>query len=105
VTTGSEWVFILIIAGLDFCLLAALFLLVDVAQLWAGAPFVYAGMNSIVVYFLSESFDSVFPFRVTASSDGDFASHAAQLFSNILAVLCWLAVARWLYLRKIFINL
>ena len=97
--------FILIIAGLDFCLLAALFLLVDVAQLWAGAPFVYAGMNSIAVYFLSESFDSVFPFRVTTSSDGDFASHSARLFSNILAVLCWLAVARWMYTRKIFINL
>ena len=95
--------FVLVLAGIDFLALAALYALVDVARAWAGAPFLYAGVNSIVVYVGSELFDGIFPFRVYLR-DG-YGSHAAQLFSNIFGVLAWLAVARILFLKKIFVNL
>ena len=91
------------LGGIDFLALAALYVVVDVAQAWAGAPFLYAGVNSIVVYMGSELFDGTFPFRVYLR-DG-YGSHAAQLFSNIFGVLAWLAVARILFLKKIFVNL
>lgn len=34
-----------------------------------------------------------------------YGSHAAYLFSNIFGVMSWLAVARVLYLKGIFVNL
>ena len=95
--------FVLVLAGIDFCCLAALYLVVDAARAWEGAPFVYAGVNSIIIYTASEAFDGLFPFAVYAR-DG-YASHAEHLFSNIFGVCSFLMVARILYLKKIFVNL
>ena len=36
-------------ASIAFLALALFFVLIDVIGWWSGAPFVYAGMNSIVV--------------------------------------------------------
>ena len=95
--------FILVIGGIDCCALAALFLLVDVAKLWNGAPFIYAGMNSIVIYFLSETFDDYFPIRVALNPEA--GTHAGRLFSNVLGVCMFMCLARWLFLKKIFVNI
>lgn len=37
--------FVFVIAGLDYLCLAALYWIVDIAKLWSGAPFVYAGAS------------------------------------------------------------
>jgi len=96
--------FVLCMSSIAFLGLALLFVIIDVIGHWSGAPFVYAGMNSIVVYAGSELFEDVFPFSVAYGAAGP-ASHAEKLTSNLIGVLMWLAVARTLYLRKIFVAI
>lgn len=97
--------FVLVMASIGFLALALLFLVVDVLRLFgfSGAPFVYMGCNSILLYVGSEVFDGRFPFAARA---GDaYASHAEAMAGNIIGVLSWMAVARVLFLRKVFVNL
>jgi len=95
--------FVLILAGFANANLAVLYAVVDVYEAWDGAPFLHAGMNSILVYAGSESFERVFPF--TATITGDVSGHAEHLASNIAGVCAWLLVARWLYVKGMFVVL
>ncbi len=91
----------LVIAALGNASLALFYGLVDVLRTWSGAPFKYAGMNSIVVYACSGILGNFAPFSWRIG-DG---SHAEFLAGNAVGILSWLAVARVLYLKKIFITL
>jgi heparan-alpha-glucosaminide N-acetyltransferase len=96
--------FIFTVAGIDFLLMGLLYVVVDLARAWSGAPFAYVGMNSIVVYCGHEILGGYFPFEAYQGGAG-YSSHAEFLTSNVFGVLCWVAIARVLYLKKIFINL
>ena len=95
--------FVLLLAGFANALLSACYLAVDVHGLVSGAPFIFMGANSIVIYAGSEVFSRFFPFEV--SLNGSFQSHAEHLASNIGGVVAWALFARYLYLRAIFVNL
>ncbi|KAF7664073.1 hypothetical protein LDENG_00190400 [Lucifuga dentata] len=70
------------LACFAFVLLSLVYYMVDVKEWWSGAPFYYAGMNSILVYVGHEVFEEYFPFcwRMTNSQ-----SHAEHLIQNIVA--------------------
>ena len=54
--------FIFLLSGGAFILLTLIYILVDYYKWWSGNPFIYVGMNSIVVYMGSELFQGRFPF-------------------------------------------
>lgn len=43
-----------------------------------------------------------FPFKATPH--GQFANHSEAMASNLLGISCFVVIARWMYLHKIFIN-
>ena len=94
--------FVLLLAGFAFALLSFCYLVVDVHGLASGAPFIFLGANSIVIYAGSEVFDQYFPF--STSLTGDWHSHGEHLASNVASVISWCCFARYLYLRGIFVN-
>jgi heparan-alpha-glucosaminide N-acetyltransferase len=95
--------FVVLLAGFANLILAALYAAVDVYAVWDGTPFLHAGMNSIVVYAASETFEKFFPFSATLT--GDVSGHAEHLASNIAGVAAWLVFARWLYVKGFFVVL
>lgn len=92
---------VLVLAGFAFFNLSFFYTIVDVYKLWSGAPFMFMGSNSILIYFGSESFDSNLPFKVFLG--GGPTNHAEQLASNVIGVISWIAVARYAYLKEWFL--
>ncbi|XP_054999712.1 heparan-alpha-glucosaminide N-acetyltransferase [Sorex araneus] len=85
-----------------FFIMFILYPIVDVKGLWTGAPFVYPGMNSILVYVGHEVFANYFPFQWKLE---DSQSHREHLTQNIVATAVWVLIAYALYKKKIFLKI
>ncbi|XP_063729761.1 heparan-alpha-glucosaminide N-acetyltransferase-like isoform X2 [Symsagittifera roscoffensis] len=81
--------FVLITACLGFTILAILYIMVDVLKWWDGAPFTYAGMNSLLLYVGHELLEGWFPF----SWGVQYPTHEVFMIENITACAFWLAIA------------
>jgi len=92
---------VLVLSGFAFFNLSVFYTIVDVYKLWSGAPFLFMGSNSILIYFGSESFESNLPFTIFLGEGP--TNHAAQLASNLIGVTSWIAVARYAYLKEWFL--
>jgi len=92
--------YIFTMASMAFLLLTFCYVMVDVYNIWTGAPFFYPGMNSIVVYVCHEVFNQ--PFQTFW--DIHPASHAIALLMNIWDVTFWVLMSVYLYYKNIFIN-
>jgi len=92
--------FILAMGGSGNIVLIVFYLLMDVFGWWDGGPFIFPGMNSILIYVGSETLNNRFPFSYDAPN-----THAAQLTENLVAVSCWVALAYYMYLNDFFINI
>ena len=92
--------FILAMGSFAFCLFLALYLLIDVLEVWSGSPFYYAGMNSIVLYLGSEVCEGYFPLDWIPYTSG----HAELLFMNMWGTAFWVIVSYLLFKAKIFIS-
>ena len=68
------------------------YLVVDVFRWTVGWPFVYLGMNSIIIYVGHEVFALYFPFAYKNDQ-----SHSSLMISNIIAVFFWNLIAFVLY--------
>lgn len=90
------------LACFAFVLLVLIYYIVDVRKWWSGAPFYYAGMNSILVYVGHEVFEEYFPFRWRMINS---QSHAEHLTQNLVATSCWVFISFVLYKKKIFWKL
>jgi heparan-alpha-glucosaminide N-acetyltransferase len=95
--------FVLCLASVGFLALALLFVAIDVLGVWDGAPMTFMGMNSIALYVGSECLDGFFPFAARAGDS--YASHAEALAGNLVGVSSWMAVARAMFLARVFVNL
>jgi predicted acyltransferase len=99
--------FVLVAGGYSAILLGFFYLVLDVWQwrLWA-APFVWIGTNAITLYLP----DGLIDFRSLAQRfiGGDVQQYVFQQYGPVavstLAVLLLLAVARFLYVRQIFLR-
>ena len=87
-----------LIAGTGNVGMAALFALVDSLRLWSGAPFRYAGANSLTFYIISELPFRQFPYRWQWTQAG-WASHEEILTSNLGQVVFLLSVMRYFHLK------
>eukprot|EP00759_Apiculatamorpha_spiralis_P015626 PhF_6_TR22268/c0_g1_i1/m.31485/K10532/HGSNAT; heparan-alpha-glucosaminide N-acetyltransferase len=92
--------FIYVMSGTGCGMLALTYYVVDVREWWSGAPFIFPGMNSIVVYFASETYGSYFPMAFYTKQ-----SHWLALTSQGLGVSTFIFMAYILYRRKTFIAL
>lgn len=91
--------YILTMASFAFALFTICYLIVDVYNLWNGAPFFYPGMNSIVVYVCHEVFSQ--PFQTFWNIEP--GSHAIAMLINIWDVTFWVLMSVYLHYKKIFI--
>ncbi|ELT88879.1 hypothetical protein CAPTEDRAFT_26311, partial [Capitella teleta] len=66
--------YVMALASMAFLLLSVCFLAVDIFRVWSGAPFIYPGMNSIVIYLLHEILHWYFPVQFKVGE-----THAEQL--------------------------
>ncbi|KAG1684726.1 Heparan-alpha-glucosaminide N-acetyltransferase [Nymphon striatum] len=92
--------FVLCMASFAFFLLAALYVIIDVKFWWSGSPFVYPGMNSILVYVGSEITGSLFPWSWHTGN-----SHWEYLFCNVWGASLWVIISVYLYLHRFFLSI
>ena len=93
----------LLLAGLGMLGLSLTYLAVDVYKLWSGAPFRFLGLNSILIYCAHGVFEGYFPFSYYISPKN--WSHASVLTSNVVGVVCWMAVAYYCFRIKFFVKI
>jgi len=92
--------FVLVMGGTGNLVLAFSYLLIDVFDIWNGAPFIYIGMNSILIYVGSELLGNIFPFNFSSAN-----THLLRLTRSLLGMTVWLLISFYLYLHKFFVNI
>ncbi|GAB1608749.1 heparan-alpha-glucosaminide N-acetyltransferase-like, partial [Argonauta hians] len=92
--------FVLVNACFAFLLLTGLYVVIDVLKWWSGAPFTYAGLNSIVLYCGHNILANYFPINWTVE-----AVHWKLLLMDTWGTAFWVIVAYILFRKKIFISL
>ncbi len=91
--------FVLIMAGMAFFVLTVFYVLVDLAGVYSGTPFLYLGRNSITIYICHIVFQNYFPFFLVDNR------HWYLLSSDLYGVAIWCTVAAIMNHYKVFINL
>ena len=84
------------LVGLSFC-----YILVDVYKVWTGAPFLYLGMNSILIYVGSDILQPYFPFSYKIEN----YNHNTMLTCTTVGVVSWIIVAYYFYRIKFFVKI
>ncbi|ESO07093.1 hypothetical protein HELRODRAFT_191057 [Helobdella robusta] len=93
-TTASSAIFVFI----------GLYILIDRLALVSGAPFIYLGMNSLLVYAGSSLLNGSFPFKFYLAANATH-SHLQPLLLHLWNVLLWSLIAYVLFFKKIFVAL
>ncbi|XP_034244775.1 heparan-alpha-glucosaminide N-acetyltransferase [Thrips palmi] len=93
--------FVLLTSSLALILLCVCYLLVDVWRCWTGSPFLYPGMNALVMYIGHQLCYQLFPFHWQL---GPMNTHLMVLLENVWGVLLWILVAVLMYRRKVFVS-
>lgn len=90
----------LITAFSSFIIYAFLYFIIDIKSFWSGNPFIFLGMNSIVIYVSHSLFSSTFPCQWIVSNN-----HLSKLLLNIWGSIFWTLISIYFYYKKWFINL
>ncbi|XP_058835834.1 heparan-alpha-glucosaminide N-acetyltransferase [Topomyia yanbarensis] len=94
--------YVLVTGSLAFLLLLLCFILIDVKRYWGGAPFLYAGMNAIILYVGHTVFHRMLPWHW---SIGRMNTHFMLMLEALWNTTIWNVIAYILYKKKIFYNL
>ncbi|CAH0547298.1 unnamed protein product [Brassicogethes aeneus] len=100
--------FVLVTSCNAFVVLSFLYFLIDHKNWWSGKPFLFAGMNAIVLYAGHELTDGHFPVRMLYNDPGGYFTrntHFGALLSDVWGAVIWLFISYVLYRKKIFISL
>lgn len=71
--------------------------MVDILKVWSGKPFLFAGMNSIVMYVGHEMTGNNFPVRWNLHEGQSHPTHFISLFENMWGTGFWIVVAYYLF--------
>ncbi|XP_055631012.1 heparan-alpha-glucosaminide N-acetyltransferase [Toxorhynchites rutilus septentrionalis] len=93
--------FVLVTASLAFFLLLICFILVDVRRVWSGKPFLYAGMNAIILYVGHTVFHKMLPWRWHI---GPMNTHFMLTLEALWNTVLWNGIAYYLYRKNIFYS-
>nr|XP_040224539.2 heparan-alpha-glucosaminide N-acetyltransferase [Anopheles coluzzii] len=94
--------YVLATASLAHALLLLCYYAIDVKRAWHGRPFVYAGMNAIVLYVGHTVFHKMLPWHWRI---GTMNTHFVLTLEALWNTVLWNLIALYLYKRKIFYNL
>lgn len=94
--------FILVCAGMGLVGLSFCYSVIDIYQqrLWTGAPFVYMGMNSIMIYCGHGILAGYMPFSYMLYH----INHGALLCMNVMGTFAWVLIAFYCYKIKFFVK-
>ena len=87
--------------GSGMVVLSLFYLIVDVKKWWDGAPFVYLGLNPILLYCGHETFQEYFPFSWYEADP----SHQTMMAMNVIGTGLWVAIAFYCYKVKFFVKI
>lgn len=90
----------LITASSSFLMIAFMYYIIDMKQIWSGNPFSYLGTNSILIYIGHCIFNKTLPCQWLVSN-----THLAQVLVNLWGSLFWTLVSIYLFIKQIFFNL
>lgn len=93
--------FIFATGAMAFFLLTLLYIVIDVYKFWGGAPLLYPGMNSILLYLGHEICSGMFPWSWRPYTQ----SHAELLAMNMWGCGLWVFASYLLYRRRVFLAL
>ncbi|TRZ04007.1 hypothetical protein DNTS_001161 [Danionella cerebrum] len=88
--------------SMSFLLLGMMYFIIDVKQWWGGQPFIYPGMNSILVYVGHSLLGFYFPFSWEL---GVQDSHWDLLFQNLWGTSLWVFISYLLFRKKFFLKI
>ncbi|XP_055529975.1 heparan-alpha-glucosaminide N-acetyltransferase [Wyeomyia smithii] len=94
--------YVLVTASLAFLLLLICYLLVDVKGFWNGSPFLYAGMNAIILYVGHTVFHKMLPWHWNI---GRMNTHFMLTLEALWNAALWNVIAFVLYRKKLFYSL
>lgn len=94
--------YVLVTASLAFVLLLICFVLIDVKRLWTGNPFLYAGMNAIILYVGHTIFHKMLPWHWRI---GLMNTHFMLMCEALWNTVLWNGIAYYLFKKKIFYSL
>ncbi|KAG7279821.1 hypothetical protein CRUP_013731 [Coryphaenoides rupestris] len=86
----------------SFLLLGGMYVVIDLKGWWGGQPFLYPGLNSILVYVGHSLLGSYFPFSWEMRYQ---ESHWERLFQGLWATSLWVLVAFLLYRKRFFLKI
>uniref|UniRef100_A0A8C6SHC6 Si:dkey-192p21.6 n=1 Tax=Neogobius melanostomus TaxID=47308 RepID=A0A8C6SHC6_9GOBI len=86
----------------SFLLLGAMYFVIDVKGWWRGRPFIFPGMNSILVYVGHSLLGFYFPFSWDMRL---LDSHWELLFMNLWGTALWVLVSYGLYRKQFFLKI
>ncbi|XP_050418946.1 heparan-alpha-glucosaminide N-acetyltransferase [Patella vulgata] len=92
--------FIMVTACFAFILLSVLYIVMDVLKWWKGGPFVYPGMNSIVIYVCHGVFWREFPINWQLEP-----VHWKLLLQDVWGTSIWIFVAYLMYRKRFFVAI
>ncbi|ESO82197.1 hypothetical protein LOTGIDRAFT_135049, partial [Lottia gigantea] len=92
--------FVMVTACFAFILLTILYVFMDILQWWKGGPFVYPGMNSIVIYVCHGVFWREFPINWQIEE-----VHWKLLLQDIWGTAIWVFVAYLMYRKRFFVAI
>ena len=93
--------FILAMAGSANVVLTICYFLIDLSNIWNGAPFIYIGMNPILIYLSHEILNYYPPFSWYIA----VPTHMNLLTMNLVGVSSWLLIAYYMHYHKFYINI
>ncbi|XP_030060837.1 heparan-alpha-glucosaminide N-acetyltransferase-like [Microcaecilia unicolor] len=94
--------FVSTLSSFSFIMLGLMFYIIDVKHWWNGQPFIFPGMNSILIYVGHSLLGSYFPFNWEMKF---WTSHAEPLFQDLLGTSLWVFIAYILYRKKFFLKI
>jgi len=91
--------FVLALAAMAYFLLMICYITIDVYKVWSGAPFYFAGMNSIALYCGHEFFSGQAPVYFMVPQ-----THASLLAMNLWGTSFWVLVSIYFFYKDVFIS-
>ncbi|KAF2901701.1 hypothetical protein ILUMI_04480 [Ignelater luminosus] len=97
--------FVLVTSSLAFLFFSLCYCLIDVKEYWSGKPFLFAGMNAILMYVGHGMTTNSFPIRWVPVKEVGLSTHFITLIENVWATGMWVIIAYYLFTIKFFLSI
>ncbi|XP_075216758.1 heparan-alpha-glucosaminide N-acetyltransferase [Lycorma delicatula] len=94
--------FVMITSGLGYIVLSLLYFSIDHCKCWNGAPLIYPGMNSVLLFIGHTVTYQMFPWHWSISV---MNTHIILMLEAVWGTALWIYIAYWLYTCQFFLKL